>query len=223
MESFSFNNVSSDTLNIIVKEMPLVPRAERDIESLSISGRNGNLHIDNKCYKSKKYSIGCIAKDKTKIDDICKTFVGTGKLILSKYNDRYFNATIKNQIDFETYLNYLDEFPLELELDPFSYSNVEKVEILNSSGSITVDGNTDTFPLITITGVGTITVNGYSLEVTESGITIDCDLMQCYNGLIAKNDKVILDEFPILSVGTNNIVLGTGITQAVIKYRKRWL
>ena len=48
MESFVFNNVTSESLDIIVKEMPLVPRAERNIESVSVIGRNGNFHIDNK-------------------------------------------------------------------------------------------------------------------------------------------------------------------------------
>ena len=47
--------------------------------------------------------------------------------------------------------------------------------------------------------------------------------MQCFNGEIAKNDKVILDEFPMLNVGTNNITLGEGISNVKIKYRQGWL
>ena len=77
--------------------------------------------------------------------------------------------------------------------------------------------------IITITGIGTVTINGYPLQVLESGITINCDLMQCYNGEIAKNDKVILDEFPNLSVGSNDITLGEGISNVKIEYRQGWL
>ena len=47
--------------------------------------------------------------------------------------------------------------------------------------------------------------------------------MQCFNEEIAKNDKVILDEFPILNVGINDITLGEGISSVTIKYRQGWL
>lgn len=223
MESFTFNDITSESLDIIVKKMPLVPRAERNIESISIVGRNGNFHVDNKNYISKSYTIDCIAKNKEKIDDICKTFVGTHKLKLSKYPNRYWNATIKNQIDFDVYLNYLNEFPLQFELDPIGYSVEEVIEDINTSSSINVGGNVEVYPIITIIGTGNLTINGYPLQVLESNITIDCDLMQCFNKEIAKNDKVILDEFPILNVGINDITLGEGISNVIIKYRQGWL
>lgn len=223
MEYFSFNNVNSTSLDIIVKSMPPVPRAERNIESIQVNGRNGALHIDNKRYLSKSYSIGCVLKSKTYLDNICSSFVGTGILRLSKYTDRYFKATIKNQIDFSKYLTYLNEFPLQFELDPIAYSETETTENLTSTSSITVGGNVEVYPKITITGTGTATINGYSLTVSETGITIDCDLMVCYKGTTAKNDKVVLDEFPKLTPGTNTISLGTGITGISIVYRAGWL
>lgn len=223
MEWFKFNDVHSDSLNIIVKEMPLVPRAERNMETLEIIGRNGNLHIDNNSYKSREYTLDCICTDNEKIDDVCKTFVGTHKLELSKYSDRYFNATIKNQIDFKTYFTYLNEFPLQFEIEPIAYSKNEIIETITSNKTINVDGNVEVSPIIEVTGTGTVTVNGYPFIVNESNIVINCELMQCYNGNIAKNDKVVLDEFPVLKVGQNNIVLGTGITKVVIRYRKGWL
>lgn len=223
MEHFIYKDISSDSLDLIIKEMPLVPQAERNIESISLNGRNGNLHIDNKNYKSKNYSIICYAKDLSKIDDICAFLQGSGKLVLSKYPNRYFNATIMNQISFKKYSNYLQEFPIQFELDPIAYSNEETIEELNESGSITIEGNTEIKPVVTITGTGAITINGYSLVVQETGITIDCELMNCTKNNLSKNDKVILDEFPVLNVGTNEIVLGTGITNIDIKYRKGWL
>lgn len=223
MESFTFKGINSNSLGIIVKEMPLVPRSERNIETINVNGRNRPLHIDNKNYLSKNYSIICLMKDKEHINDICSLFVGTGQLTLSKYPNRIFNATIKNQIDFKNYLNYLNEFPLQFELDPISYSSDLTTEELISSGSITVDGNTDSYPKITIIGTGQITINGYSFNVLESGVTIDSDLMICYNGTIAKNDKVILSEFPKLKPGENIITVSNTVTKIKIEYNSGWL
>lgn len=223
MESFTFKGINSNSLGIIVKEMPLVPRAERNIETINVNGRNRPLHIDNKNYLLKSYSIVCLIKEKEHIDDICSLFVGTGQLTLSKYPNRVFNATIKNQIDFKNYLNYLNEFPLQFELDPISYSSTSTIEELTSSGSITVDGNTDSYPKITITGTGQVTVNGYSFTVSESGVTIDSDLMICYNGTTAKNDKVTLSEFPKLKPGSNTISLPNTVTKIKIEYNSGWL
>lgn len=223
MESFTFKDISSASLDLIIKDMPLVPRAEKNIETIEVSGRNGNLHIDNQNYLSKSYSIICLAKNLQKIDDINSKLCGFGKLILSKYADRYFNATIKNQIQYSKYVTFLQEFPIQFELDPIAYSNNEDTETLTSSGNVTVGGNVAVYPIITILGTGTVTINGYSLTVEETGITIDCELMNCTKNNLSANDKVILDEFPKLSVGTNTITLGTGITQVTIKYRKGWL
>ena len=223
MKSFTFNGITSESLKIIVKDMPPMPRAERDIETLEISGRNGSLHIDNKSWKSRAYTIQCALIDKTKIDDIRKTYYGTHNLTLSDYSDRYFVATIKNQIDFGKYLTYCEEFPLQFEINPIAYANNETTSTLSASGTISVSGNVEVAPIITITGTGTVTINGYQVAVSESGITIDCNLMQCYNGLVAKNDKVTLEEFPVLSPGNNVITFGTGITGITIKYREGWL
>lgn len=223
MESFTFKGVSSSSLDLIIKDMPLVPRAEKNIETIEVSGRNGNLHIDNQNYLSRSYTITCIAKNKDKIDDINSKLCGTGKLTLSKYSDRYFNATFKNQIDYSSYLTILQEFPIQFELDPIAYSNELTEEVITANGNIEVGGNVDVAPTIIVTGTGTITINGYSLTVEESGINIDCELMNCIKDNLNKNDKVILEEFPKLSVGSNNITLSEGITEIKIKYRKGWL
>lgn len=223
MEHFTFNDVTSESLDIIVKEMPLVPRSEKNIESININGRNGALHIDNKNYLSKDYTIKCVSKNKEFIDKICSTYIGTHKLTLSKYPGRYWNATIKNQIDFATYLNYLNEFPLQFELEPIAYSLEEKIVSLTSSETINVNGTAEIFPMLTVTGTGNIIINGYPVTILESGITIDCNLMQCYLALVSKNDMVELTKFPKLIPGLNEIVLGEGITNIEIRYREGWL
>lgn len=222
MEKFIFNDISSDDLGLIIKEMPPITKAAKNIESIKVNGRNGNLHIDNGTYDSVDITIECIVKDLSKIDMIKRTLEGTGSLKLSTVPDRTFTATIKNQIDFTKYLMVLREFPLQLELQPFSFSD-SKTLSYSESTTFTIDGNVKTYPIINVDGIGIITINNVSVEVLETDITIDCDLMNCTNNGIEKNNMVILDDFPCLNPGENNLTLGTGITNVEIEYAERWL
>lgn len=152
MKTFTFNGKTSDELGLVIKNMPPVPRAERDITSLAISGKSGSLHIDNNSWKSKRYTIECICKDTTKADLLKSTLWGTHKLTLSTYSDREFIATIKNQIDFDNYLTYLQSFPLELELQPFGYDTTETTttiakEYVTAQGEDITLNNTGVAPL----------------------------------------------------------------------------
>lgn len=224
MESFIFNGYKSyEDLSIVVKEMPPVSRAEKNIETIKVNGRNGNLHIDNKTYNSKSYTIQCVLLDSTKIDLIKSVFHGTGILTLSTEPNREYNATIKNQIDFSKYLTFLKEFPLQFDVDPFSFSNTLQTKEFTSSSNFNVGGTIEVNPTLIISGIGTITLNNIQINVTESDITIDCDLMECVKNNTNKSDKVNLEQFPKLLVGQNTINIGDGITKVIIKYKEGWL
>lgn len=224
MEYFIFKGTRSDNLGIIVKEMPAISKSEKDIETIEVSGRNGAFHIDNGTYKTKRYKIKCVLKENTYLDQIKLLFEGTGKLELSTELGREYNATIQNQIDFSKYLSYLREFTLNFELDPISYSKTATTKTITGNTSFTGGGNCNVNPKITITGTGTVTLNNIPVEVTETGITIDCELMNCTKNNLNKNDKVNIDsDFPYIKPGTNTVTLGTGITSVSIEYNAGWL
>nr|DAN73281.1 MAG TPA: distal tail protein [Caudoviricetes sp.] len=223
METFKFKNVNSNDLGIIVKEMPPIIRAERNIESIEIAGRNGNLYIDNNTYKTKKYQINCILKNLDHIDEIKSLYLGKGKLELSTEANREYDAVISNKIDISKYLQYLKEFPLEFEVNPIAYSINEKIIEITKSQNISIDGNTNAKLTFIVFGIGTITINNIPVTVTESEVVIDCDLMNCTKNNMNKNDKVDLEEFPYLKNGENAITLGSGITKIKIIYKEGWL
>ena len=224
MPYFVFNNTKSTSLGIVIKELPPIVKAAKDIESISISGSNRMLHIDNGTYKSKTYKVKCALLDLTKINQIKQLLDSTGTLELSSEPNIVYRAVVKNQIDFGKYLSYLKDFTITFELDPIGYS---KTAIANtytaSSNSFTVGGNVITYPTLVITGVGTITLNNKQVQVLETGITVDCELMNCTKNGSNKNDKVILDVFPNLIVGSNTLVLGQGITSVSVEYKEGWL
>ena len=224
MEWFKFNDVKSDDLEIVVKEMPPVTIAPRDIESIKVTGSDRQLHIDKGSYSAYEMTISIILMDSTKLDQIKKTYHGTGKLILSTQPDRYFNATVMNQVDFSKYYSVLREAPLQFEVDPIAFSNQKKTFVAENSTEMTVDGTAHTFPVIKVTGTGSFAINHNSVIVNESGVTIDCKNMTVTNNGVNKADKVELVnmDFPYLIPGQNPITM-TGITKLEIEYEEGWL
>lgn len=224
MPYFIFNNVKSTDLGIIIKELPPIIKAEKDIDIITVSGRNGNLHIDNGFYKSKTYTITCVLIDETKINDIKSLLDGTGTLEISSESNIEYQATVLNQISFDKYLKYLKEFAINFELYPIGYSkNTISNTYSNENNTFEVGGTYKVSPTLIVEGTGTITLNNRQVEVLESGITIDCELMNCTKNNLNANDKVNLDEFPALVVGENTLVLGTGITSVQLSYKEGWL
>lgn len=224
MEWFKFNDINSENLGIVVKEMPPITIAPRDIESIKVTGSDRQLHIDKGSYSAYEMTISIILMDSTKLDQIKKTYQGTGKLILSTLPDRYFNATIMNQVDFSKYYSVLREAPLQFEVDPISFSNQKKTFVAESNTEVIVGGTAHTFPVIKVTGTGSFVINHTSVIVIESGVTIDCKNMTITNNSINKADKVELVnmDFPFLNPGQNTIIL-TGITKLEIEYEEGWL
>jgi len=223
MEWFKINGTSSNDLGIVIKDIGAIPTALRNIETVSVNGRNGNLHIDNGNYEQKTITIKCIVTDLSKIDTLKAKLQGVFYLERSVEEGRIYKAKIKNQIDFVKYLVDLKEFPIQLIMDPIAYSKTLTTEVITSNGSIIVGGNVETPPTVVVTGTGTFTINGYSVTTSEDGITIDCDLMNCTKDSLNKNSAVTLDSFPVLTPGNNAITLGTGITKLVITYKAGWL
>lgn len=223
MPYFIFNNTKSTDLGVIIKELPPITKSEKDIDSFSISGRNGNLYIDNGTYKTKTYKIQCILMDETKINNLKSLLDGVGVLELSTEPNIEYKALVKNQIDFDKYVKYLKEFTINFELNPIGYSKQLTTNTYTANSTFNVGGTFNVSPLLTITGVGTISLNNIQIQVLETGITIDCELMNCTKNNINKNDKVILNDFPTLKVGSNTITLGTGIQSVEVKYKEGWL
>lgn len=221
---FIFNGIKSTNLGIIIKELPPITKSEKNIDSISISGSNRTLHIDNGTYKSKTYKVNCILTDDANINAIKTLLDSTGVLELSTEPNIEYRATVKNQIDFSKYLTYLKNFIITFELDPIGFSKTEKTEIFSSSSNeFSVSGTYEVSPSILVYGTGIITLNNVEVEVLESGITIDCDLMNCTKNGVNKNDKVILEVFPKLLVGTNTLSIASGITSVEITYKEGWL
>lgn len=222
---FIFNEYDSyEDLGIIVKEISPITLPKRDMESIQVEGSNRVLHIDKGAFLATKIKIKCTLYDVTKIDLLKQLFKATGEIEFSDNPGRVYKCMNTNQIDWSRFkgLTEVREFTLNFELEPVAYGD-EVTVTKTATATFNANGTEDSNPVITVTGTGTLTLNGKNVQFLETGITLDCENMEAYKNSTAKNDKVVLDEFPVIEPGSNELTLPNTITSVTITYRERWL
>lgn len=224
---FIWNNINSMDKNIIVNELPPITRASRRIEEAIIPGRNGKLYFDENVYDTFIYQIKCTLGPEANVRDIANWLNGTGKLILSLEDDKYYEGIIRNKIDFTRVLHVFYEFPIEFELQPFAYSLKEIEHNFTKASKIFItESTTEIYPYYRIEGSGqvTLTINNKDqiIKNIDSYIELDAKIEEAYKGTINQNNNVKGD-FLKLQPGENNISWLGSITNIKIKYRETYL
>lgn len=227
MNYFVFNNINSKDLGIIVKNRPIIPKAERNVEKIEVNGRNGYLHKDTKTFKSIIYQLECILLEENNLSKINLWLNGEGKISFSNYPGLFWNAWIVNQIDYTSVAYKTSEFPLQLELSPFSYSE-KLIEVeLTEAKTINIKQSTaEILPLIEVyaTGDVVLNINDHYQELfsIDGFVELDSGCEEAFKGLISKNGSVN-GEFLKLNPGENQISWIGDVTKIVIKYRETYL
>lgn len=228
MFTFKYNNVSCADYDIVVREHESILLPKRDIETIKVDGRNGFLTVDNETYDSYSITIKCVVLDDSEINDIKAWLTPTGIIEFSDNEGVYYDCVIKNQISLDKYLTVLNEFPLQLELNPVGKStSLTTVTKTTSPATFTVGGSYNNKPIIEIKGTGTatITINSVAFtltDLTSTATIVDCDLMNITKNSLRANDK-FAGTFTDLIVGTNTLSWVGDVSEVKIKYRTGWL
>ena len=84
-------------------------------------------------------------------------------------------------------------------------------------GVVSLHGSTFTSnykgePIITVNSTGLIYLNGEVMEVLSAPVTINCQTMQCYNGVVNMNNEVRVNDFPEIKIGSNEVGSSMALT-----------
>lgn len=227
------NGVNSQTIQgLLIQELPPItkPKIRANIEE--IDGRNGDI-ITELGYSAydKTFSIGLYGD--FDIDQIISFFNSSGTVTFSNEDDKYYNYTILDQIDFNRLIRFRTA-TVKMHVQPFKYSLTDNSKTFNISDetsiSISNAGNIYSKPVLTITGTGTLNITLNDTQVFQitlgdiGSIVIDTENMDAYNGTTLLNRSVIgdYDNFKLL-VGSNTISWTGTITQINIQNYSRWV
>lgn len=229
-EYFTFAGKSSEDFKTHISGSGTFLAPEREVESFSIPGRNGDLHIDGGKFNNITVTYPAFITEKFSHNyGALKAFLlsrtGYEKLADSYHPDHYRRALFKGNITPEmAALNRAGSFNLSFDCDPrlFLKSGDEPLTI---TGSDQIYNRTlyTALPLIRAYGTGTMTISGIPLQITAAnGYTdIDCEIQEAYKGSTNCNGNIVLanGKFPELKPGENNISL-SGLTS--IEITPRW-
>ncbi len=226
---FIWKNINSLDKDIIITKKPPLPKFERRTENIVIPGRNGTLYYnDEDTYESAPITIECSLLNWNRLDEIKKWLNGEDKLILSLQPNCFYNAIIKNKIDFTTIADQIYTFPIIFDVQPISHSIEEKEVTIDKATNLEITESTYAIkPYIKVNGSGyvTLTINNKNviLKEIESYVELDCELEEAFKGNINCSNKVECDDFPTLIPGTNNISWIGNVSSIQFKYREAFL
>lgn len=203
---------------------------ERDVESIEIPGKNGELVIDNGRWKNKDIKYYCFQDKAVKndLDDLRNYLLSLkGQYVRienSEHPDEYRIGRLAESFDPERDINYsTSSFVIQMNCKPQRYLlSGEITTEFNASGSIQNLTLFNSQPLIRVYGTGELTINGYVISIKTAGneyIDFDCETMNAFEGSQSRNSNVKVTDYPVLSHGNNIIDLGTGITKIAITPR----
>lgn len=221
---FEFRGIRSDDYNTDVENMSAMPRAQRNVTSVAVHGRDGDLTVSDDTYGTIPYIITCRWPREVSLREVNGWLSGSGGLITSLEPDLKYKARFDSAINPRS-LGALWQADLLFIVQPFVYAAQPEVVTLEASGAINNPGTRFSLPIITVYGAGTLTVGNTALVVTATGgesyVVINSEMQECYFGSNNRGNKVV-GEFPQLETGLTAVTLGTGITKVEMQGNWRW-
>lgn len=212
MEGFKWKNVNSTDMNIITEKLPPKDVAMARVEKVIISGRSGFLTLNDNSYDSiiKTVEFHFEKKGSINLDKLKAWLSGSSEVVFANDDDRYYKATIINQVNITEIIPTLSKVIVLFDCQPFGY-------LLNGSKTVTVStnrtaivnvGNYYSEPYMKLYGSGNITlkVNCTSILINnvDGYVEIDSELDTFYKGTESMENNVT-GECPHFEVGENII------------------
>lgn len=179
------DDVSNADVGVVLQGSLRVSAPEPDVETVSVPGRNGDLHIYKGSYKNRLGTFDAYVYRKDGVKHYLSTTQnwllggqGYRRISDSEDIDHYWLGRVVNGAEVAARMNRIAPFLVKLDLKPqhFLVSGEETIE-LTASGTVYNPTNFASQPLYIVKGSGdvTITVNGQSMKFTSLGTYIYSD------------------------------------------------
>lgn len=228
---FDFDGVRSSDYGVLISEENTFGAPARDIEEITVPGRDGNLTIDNGRFGAASHIYPAFIPETAQANlaglrNALMAKRGSRRLRDSLHADEFYLAYYEKGLEPEMTPN-LRHGTLEIEFtrDPrrFLAAGDVPVDIATSPGTLYNPTLFESKPLIRVYGQGELAIDNMTITVTGSYpyVDIDTEIGDCYYGATNANSVVTFSgfDFPTLKPG-ENIVAYTDFTD--VQVTPRW-
>lgn len=234
---FQFGDYHTKDFGAKVEWYPPRTIPARKGETISIPGRNGNLHIFQNAYESytQYYDIYFNAGELVTMEATHKiaawlTAEAGYQILRDRYDIGHFRKAIfLGPMDIENILNQYGRCRVSFECAPQSYLDVgEEIKTFSESGTLDNPTKYEALPEITVYGsaAGTVNIGDMSVEILRitEPIILDSEMQDAYSkpgegAAVNRNNDIKANDFPVIKPGTTNISFSGGIEKIEIKPR----
>ena len=211
-----FDGRTSKDFNVLLSGFDTYTAPERDVERVSVPGRNGDVVIDNGRYENVDVTYKCLLLRHLETDYsefIAWLMSGAGykRLEDTFHPDEFRMASFKGSVKPKLYDYENASFSITFNCKPQRWlKSGEDVTTLIDGGTIINETSYTAKPLIRAYSAGTLTVNGQSLTISsvDGYVDIDSERLNAYKGSTNKNSTVS-GVFPTFVAG-ENVITYTG-------------
>lgn len=237
MRNFYIDGTSSATYNIYASGENAYNAAERNVESISVPGRNGDLLIDNGTFKNIDVKYPCVIPygfNANAIRSWLMSNAGGYHKITDDYDASHYRmGRYKGGIEFQPmYTNQaaaLCDITFDCKPQRFLTSG-ETAIVLEGTGTHTIMNPTQfaSKPIIRLFGNGRVTLKGSSVTLLNTAILppdgyvdFDCETLNAIDNWGAnRNADISIIGNPALLAGiTGNNIRLTGVSRVIITPR----
>lgn len=218
------NGISSKTFGITLRERPVIPVPDRDVEQIQVRGRNGSLTRKYK-YNNMDFTVRLSMYSRTIKPDLRQVkawLLNATKLEISD-DVGYYIVDKVSVGDIENTFRKIGVFEVVFNCKPFIYKDIVVPAKTVTPFTVVNNGTVEAEPIIKITGSGNITLNiggrGFNIVGLANTITIDSEMGSSYNGTTPMDNKTN-GELPYLDVGSNVISYTGTVTKVEISYKE---
>lgn len=230
MKQLIFNNIVAKDLGLIVVEGADETLSQEVYDTIKVEGRNGSLIVNKGYYEDIKKTFTLTTIEHFEEDEIPQMVQKIKDFLLNvednrlfyTYEDRY-NIVKKVVVeDIATSLEKFGDVEVTFICEPFYYVEEYDIERREELFTYTNKGDLESYPKITIYGVGdiTLTVNDTKMEIgnVSMSVIIDSKLLMCYDENGIKN-KEVTGNYPTLDIGENTISIDGSFNKITIEPR----
>lgn len=230
MNELIFNGKSFSDFNAYVATSNFLDGAQKDVESIAIPGRSGELQLDNRRFhnmtiRTTVYITGNMQQNMAAMRNYLNSCGGYCRYEENLDPDHYRMASFTSA--FEPYVYDRNGGAVILEFNAYPQRWLKSGETavsFTANGTITNPTLFASEPLLRVYGKGNFIVNNTQITISDfdTYTDIDCDLMECHKGTTDCSEFVTIsgNNFPTLQPGSNQVLLGSGIT--MIEITPRW-